>query len=178
MRSSNWLSLRIWLLASFVPLLSGCALVRQWADPTTASVRGVPPTLEQLNVSAATYSQSQLINDLIQIAGLPSDVSLAPGDPQWNLVMRAGVYEIGRQCDQYLDVLFRFNREQRAGRQDLAAAAAATGAIMGIAGASAKALAITAAAFGLGSSLAAAMDAFVRFVERPNDTAGAIARRM
>jgi hypothetical protein len=130
-------------------------LIREWTDPTTVSIRGVPPTLEQLNISATAYSQNLMVDELIQTAGLglPSGTQLPPDDPRWSLVMKAGVYEIGRQCDQYLDVLFRFNREQRAGRQDLAAAAAATGAIMGIAGASAKALAITAASFGLASSL-------------------------
>ena len=82
--------------------------------------------------------------------------------------MKAGVYEIGRQCDQYLDALFRFNREQRAGRQDLAAAAAATGAIMGLSGASAKALAITAAAFGLATSLFDASVNSVLFTIEPS----------
>src|SRR5438128_1927330 len=118
-------------------------------DPTTVSIRGVQPTLEQLNVSATANAQNQLVSDLIQGAGFPPGTQLAPYDDNWSLVMKAGVYEIGRQCDQYLDVLFRYNREQRAGRQDLAAAAAASGAIMGLSGASATAIAITAAAFGL-----------------------------
>jgi hypothetical protein len=132
-------------------LLCACSLIRDQTDPTTVSIRGVQPTLEQLNVGATANAQNQFVNELIQTAGLSSQP--APRSEDWDLVTRAGVYEIGRQCDQYLDALFRFNREQRAGRQDLAAAAAATGAIMGLSHASAKALAITAAAFGLASSL-------------------------
>jgi hypothetical protein len=88
--------------------------------------------------------------NLIVTAGLQPDAERTAED--WDLVFRAGVYEISRQCDQYLDVLFRFNREQRAGRQDLAAAAAAAGAIMGLSGVSSKAIGIAAAAFGLASS--------------------------
>ena len=160
---------RIWLAACLVPLLSACALVREWTDPTTVSIRGIPPTLEQLNVSATIYAQNQLVYDLTVAAGFPPGTQFpARDDINWPLVTRAGIYEIGRQCDQYLDVLFRFNREQRAGRQDLAAAAAATGAIMGLSHASAKALAITAAAFGLTSSLLDASVNSVLFTIEPS----------
>ena len=62
-------------------------------------------------------------------------------------------YEIGRQCDQYLDVLFRFNRNQRAIRQGLTATGAATASILGVAGVVAMPIAITAVAFGLAASL-------------------------
>jgi hypothetical protein len=142
--------------------------MRDQTDPTTVSIRGVEPTLEQLNVSATLDAENQLVNNLIQAAGLPPGTQLAPYDNTWSLVMKAGVYEIGRQCDQYLDVLFRFNREQRAGRQDLAAAAAATAAIMGLASASAKAIAITAAAFGLATSLFDASVNSVLFTIEPS----------
>jgi len=97
-----------------VLVLSNCTLVRDWVDPTTVSIRGVPPTLEQLNVSAAANAQDQFVGDLVNSAGL-GGVQLSYDDKRWELVMKQGVYEIGRQCDQYLDVLFRFNREQRAG---------------------------------------------------------------
>jgi hypothetical protein len=106
------------------------------------------------------------VNDLILKAGLQT--SPRPRDDDWQLVMRAGVYEIGRKCDQYLDALFRFNREQRASRQGLAAAAAASGAIMGIAGATVEALAITAASFGLASSLFDASVNSVLFTIEPS----------
>ena len=166
MWSWNWSAVRIGLAACLALLLSACSLIRDQPDPTTVSIRGVPPTLEQLNVSATAYSQDQLVNELIQTAGLSSQPPSST--PDWSLVTKAGIYEIGRQCDQYLDALFRFNREQRAGRQDLAAAAAATGAIMGISGASAKALAITAAAFGLASSLFDASVNSVLFTIEPS----------
>ena len=170
MWGSNWPSARILLVACLALLLSACSLIRDQLDPTTVSIRGIPPTLEQLNISTTASAQNLMVNELIQTAGLSSQPSSddPKGDPKWSLVMKAGVYEIGRQCDQYLDALFRFNREQRAGRQDLAAAAAATGAIMGISGASAKALAITAAAFGLASSLFDASVNSVLFTIEPS----------
>jgi hypothetical protein len=162
------LLVRPWLAGCLAILLSACSLFRDQTDPTTVSIRGIPPTLEQLNITATVYSQDQLINDLMVTAGLSLDTQLLWNDPRWDLVMRAGVYEIGRQCDQYLDVLFRFNREQRAGRQDLAATAAATAAIMGLSGASAKAIAITAAAFGLATSLFDASVNSVLFTIEPS----------
>jgi hypothetical protein len=155
-----------WLALGFVPLLSACALVRDWTDPTTISVRGLPPTLEQLNVGAAIDAQNQLVAILITTAGLPGQPP--PDDPRWAVVAKAGIYEIGRQYDQYLDVLFRFNRVQRAGRQDLAAAAAAAGAIMGLTGVSSKAIGITAAAFGLASGLFEAHVNSVLFTIEPS----------
>ncbi len=65
-------------------------------------------------------------------------------------------------------MLFRFNRVQRAGRQDLEAAAAATAAVMGISGVGAKAIAITAAAFGLATSLFDASVNSVLFTIEPS----------
>ena len=63
------------------------------------------------------------------------------------------MYEVGRQCDQYLDALSRFNRQPQANRQGLIAVAVASGAILGPAGVTTTAIAITAVAFGLSASL-------------------------
>jgi len=127
-------------------------MIADRADPNTIDVRGVQPTLEQLKVGSTLDAQNSLVNTLIATAGLPEG-PLPAESPQWRLVWKAGQYEIGRQCDQYLDALFRFNRRQRADRQGLAVTAAATAAIMGLTGAAAEALAITAAAFGLTTAL-------------------------
>ena len=69
------------------------------------------------------------------------------------MVTEAGIYEIGRQCDQYLDVLFHFNRNQRAMRQGLTGVGTATATILGLASVAAAPIAITAAAFGLSATL-------------------------
>ena len=132
-------------------LLTSCGMIRDQADPGTVSVRGTQPTLEQLNTPGNTRAQDAFIADLIHKAGISQP--LRTRDDDWSLVAEAGIYEIGRQCDQYLDALFRFNREQRAARQGLTAIGAATAAIMGLAGTAAIPIAITAAAFGLSASL-------------------------
>src|ERR1700730_7048103 len=87
---------KFWLALCFVPLLAGCGLIREWSDPTTVSIRGVPPTLGQLNIGATVYAQNQLVSDLIMASGLPP-TPLPAIDPTWSLVTRAGIYEISRQ---------------------------------------------------------------------------------
>ena len=69
------------------------------------------------------------------------------------MVFEAGVYEVGRQCDQYLDALSHFSRQPQANRPGLIAVAATSGAILGPAGVTTTAIAITAVAFGLSASL-------------------------
>ncbi|CAN5837377.1 hypothetical protein BH11PSE3_BH11PSE3_04650 [soil metagenome] len=139
------------LLACGAVMLASCGALRDEAETSGVSVRGVQPTLEQLNITSGTAAQSLLVNDLIIKAGLTQ--TPAPGDTNWSVVAEAGIYEIGRQCDQYLDLLFRFNRNQRAVRTGLTATGAATATILGLAGIAAPPIAITAAAFGLSASL-------------------------
>ena len=139
------------ILACCVLLLTACQALRDEADVGSVSVRGVPPTLEHLNTSKDWTAQEAFVNDLIRKAGL--NYTPGPGDYSWGFVAEAGIYEIGRQCDQYLDVLFRFNRNQRAIRQGLTATGAATASILGVAGVAAMPIAITAVAFGLAASL-------------------------
>lgn len=132
-------------------LLVSCNAVRDEAETGGVTARGVQPTLEQLNISSGTAAQNLFVNDLIAKAGLT--YTPAPGSGDWAVVTEAGLYEIGRQCDQYLDVLFRFNRNQRAIRTGMTATGAATASILGLAGVAAVPIAITAAAFGLSASL-------------------------
>lgn len=145
------ISARSYLAAGIALSLSACGL-RDQLDPGAVSVHGVQPTLEQLNVTANRQLQDNLVDHFAHQAGLTTK-ELGAQDPRWGLVFEAGVYDVGRQCDQYLDALFRFNREQRANRQGLIAIAAGAGAIMGLAGVTTTAIAITAAAFGLSASL-------------------------
>jgi hypothetical protein len=108
-------------------------------------VHGVPPTLEDLNIGTPTDAQNQLLRNLIMIADPQPRAVVVGATAYWDLILRAGVYEIGRQCDQYLDVLVRFNREQRVLWQDLTAAASGGRCDPGTDGVSSKATGITAA---------------------------------
>jgi hypothetical protein len=58
MRSSDRFLAKVWLTGCSALLLSACGLIRDQTDPTTVSIRGVPPTVEQLNVSATTGAQN------------------------------------------------------------------------------------------------------------------------
>jgi hypothetical protein len=148
--------------------LSACAGFGGGPEPGAVGARGLQPTLEQIGIGSSIAAQDQMLSALMHTAGLPPAPPLLPRDPNWSLVWKAGLYEIGRQCDQYLDALFRFNREQHAFHQDLAATAGATGAIMGLGGASATAIAITAAAFGLSNSLFEASVNSILFTIEPS----------
>lgn|GEM_PF-2018809 len=150
--------LRILLTVFCAILLTSCQALREEADPNIVSVRGVKPTLEQLNITNTTTAQNAFVYDLFEKAGYSgikpgTTLPLPLRDPGWSLIAEAGIYEISRQCDQYLDVLFHFNRNQRALRQGLTATGAATATILGLASVAAAPIAITAAAFGLSASL-------------------------
>jgi hypothetical protein len=160
------ISARSCLAACTALSLSACGL-RDQLDPGAVSVKGLPSTLEQLNVTTNRQLQDNFVEHFAHQAGLTTR-ELRVDDPRWALVFEAGVYEVSRQCDQYLDALFRFNREQRANRQGLIAVAAGAGAIMGLAGAATTAIAITAAAFGLAGSLFDAAVNSVLFTIEPS----------
>ena len=135
-----------------VLVLSACAPSDQ-LDPGAANVARRPAdTRATGHFEGLRRLQDQLLDRLITTAGYPSG-SLGPGDTRWSMVFEAGVYEVGRQCDQYLDALSRFNRQPQANRQGLIAVAVASGAILGPAGVTTTAIAITAVAFGLSASL-------------------------
>jgi hypothetical protein len=131
--------------------LFGCDLARDQTSAARIRARGVPSTIEALSSQEVRASRDALVEQLVADTGLTSEPAL--GDERWAVVFRAGVHEVGRQCDMYLDALFRFNREQRAARQGLSAVAGTTGAILGLTNAATSTLAITAASLGLAGSL-------------------------
>ena len=133
-------------------LLAGCGMVRDQLEPGRVSVRGVQPTVEQIDFAGVAAAQDNLIQALQDQAQLGGE-RLSYQDPRWSLVFKAGIQLINGHCDQYLDALFRFNREQRAARQDLLATGATTSAIMGLTGVGGVPIAIVATAFGLAGSL-------------------------
>lgn len=140
---------------------SGCGLVEDHA-----SLRGVPADLELMaDPVASAKAETRLVEGLAIRAGVAYP-DIAP--QQWDLIFRAGVRMVDGQCDQYLAALFRFNREQRAGRQGLTAIGATTAVISGLAGVGAIAIAITAAAFGLAASLFDASVGSVLFTIEPS----------
>ena len=135
-------------------------------SPDRIGPGGLQASVEQLNYGSVSTRQNELVAQLKSMAGLVGDIP--PLDAQWFLVLKAGMVLVDGQCEQYLDALFRFNREQRAIQQGLTATAATTAAILGLTGASGTAVGITAAALGLGSVLFEAVSNTVLFQLEPS----------
>ena len=135
-----------------VALIGGCGLIQDQMDSSRVSLRGIQPTVEQINFAGVAAAQDGLIQALQDQAQLGGQ-TLSYQDPRWSLVMKAGIQLINGRCDQYLDALFRFNREQRAARQGLTAVGAATSGIMGLTNVAGMPIAIVATAFGLAATL-------------------------
>lgn len=148
-------------------LAGGCSLVRGARDVNRVSLQGLEPRVEQIDFKGVAAAQSDLIDALKEQSQL-KDETLRYEDPRWSLVLRAGLQLVDGRCDQYLDALFRFNREQRAGRQELTAATAATAGIMGLTGAPGRAIAVVATALGLASTLFDATVGSVLFQIEPS----------
>jgi hypothetical protein len=133
-------------------VLSLLALASCDRDVAPTTIQGVPATLEEMAPSQVAGLRDTLVAQFMNDAGLNQN-ELAVGSENWALVFRAGVYEVSRQCDIYLNELFRFQRRQRAGQQGLAAIAGTTGAVLGLTNAAASVIALTSTAFGLTSNL-------------------------
>jgi hypothetical protein len=81
--------------------------------------------VEQPGTITNSPQQNTLVGNLAGAAGYDAR-TLGPGDPKWAQVFEAGVFEIGRQCDQYLDTLSR-TRDPRAAATAIAGTATALG---------------------------------------------------
>jgi len=150
------------LVGMCAALLCACVTTGCVSD----QVVGVPPTLQQSNLVAEQNLQEMMVTSLIRKADLSRE-ALAADPSKWRVVADAGLFEVDVQCDRYLAALFTFNRDQRAGRQVLTAAGAGTAAIMGLTGAAGAAIAITAAAFGMATSVFDAGAGSVLFTVSP-----------
>ena len=148
-------------------LLAGCGMIRDQTDAGRVSIRGVQPTVEQIGFADIAAAQDRLILALQTQAQL-ADQTLGFEDRRWSLIMKAGIQLVNGHCDQYLDALFRFDREQRAAHQGLAATSAATSAIMGLTNVAGTPIAIVATAFGLAGSLFDASVGSVLFQIEPS----------
>ncbi len=153
--------------------LTACGIARDQLSSGSVTVQGVQPTLEQISARSTQAAQNDFIATLIENSGVdqsqtPSGNLRPTNSAEWSVVAKQGVYEISRQCDQYLYVLFRFNRNQSAIRQGLSAVGAGTATILGLSGVAAGPIAITAAAFGLTASLFDASVTSVLFTLEPS----------
>jgi hypothetical protein len=139
-------------------MVSGSILVAAMALGGCASaniLEGPAPSMERLSSDPIQRAnlQTRYIEGLRLSADLPQQARPPVPAEEWRLIQRAGIDQIDEECNNYLSALYRFNAQQKAGRQGLLAATATVGAIMGLAGATTVAIGITAAALGLSASL-------------------------
>ena len=130
-------------------LVTGCTSLRDWRR--FGYVQGLEPALDAGEASASTTNQEGVLLSLAHRANLrPANNDLANIKSQeWPTITEAGFNLVDEQCEKYIDALFWWNRYKRTTVTELSLVGAATAAILGIADASAAAIAITAAAFGL-----------------------------
>lgn len=148
-------------------VLCACGLAERQLMADRAILRGVRPTVEEIPYEQVAAAQKRLITALIQQAHL-GNTQLGANDPNWELVMNAGLHLVNGHCDQYLNALFLFHREARAGRQTLSAINTATAATLGLTGVAGTTISLVATAFGLSESIFDATTNSVLFQIEPS----------
>jgi hypothetical protein len=146
---------RIRMLGALAACLG--ALATAACDPMTDQYfrEGAGSDLYSGQLPQATQLQDAYVYYICRQAGNPND-----GTPDgsscavsnWTTFTLAGMNDIDQRCDAYLSWLDAQRRDRTPVLTQIAAMGAATGAIMGVAGAGTQALAIVATAFGLAST--------------------------
>jgi hypothetical protein len=140
----------LWPFASkkiMISLLSACLslALAGCGDPSLRT--GISPVLDVVSVQSAAINQATIID------ALATDAGLTLGDPRYYYgAAEAGFNYVDDQCSAYFDYMFFLDRRRDELKSGLAAAAATTGAILGVTNASTMSLAIVASAFGFASN--------------------------
>lgn len=138
-----------WAIVLGIITLGGCSqLTEQISDEAFLLRHGVGAEPDPVVVKKYRERQDDYPVEYMRAAGLTREVSQITAT-EWPLIVRAGINQITARCEAYKDAIDQVNRSRKAVNTELAAVGAASAAIMGVAGASAKAIAITASAFGL-----------------------------
>ena len=143
------------MLGALAPCLVAFATAA--CDPVSDQYfrEGAGSDLYSAQLAQATQLQDQYVYYICRQTGNPSEESpdgssCVVGD--WTAFTLAGMNDIERRCDAYLDWLDAQRRDRTPILSQIAAMGGTAGAIMGVAGASTQALAIVASAFGLAST--------------------------
>jgi hypothetical protein len=135
-------------------LLAGCQYSDQYLterDRLLFTGPGIDASPEE--VRAYRANQDAVLIEFFALAGvapLATTPTLAARRPEdWQAVAEAGVNYVDRQCKRYVEALFWADRERNALGKQITLTGAALATILGVVEASAKEIALTAAAFGL-----------------------------
>jgi hypothetical protein len=149
---------RIGMLVAAMALgvtMSGCGVV----DDNSYSTRdGVGAKLQWSNLSEET----QLLNDYVSLICQQADLvrvyrdgtipECRPSGAEWAIFVQAGMNDIDRRCDGFLNYIDYLRRSRVHWLNQLTQTLAATSTVMGATGASAKSMEIVTAAFGLAAN--------------------------
>src|ERR1700747_26648 len=78
--------------------VAGCGMIRDQVEPGRVGVRGVQPTVEQIDFAGVAAAQDNLIQALQDEAQLGGE-RLSYQDPRWSLVFKAGIQLVNGHCD-------------------------------------------------------------------------------
>lgn len=116
-----------------------------------AQLEGPRPELDSEDLEGFAERQSGAVDQLLILAGLQQKP--APGSNDWQAVVDAGILYVDQVCEEYIGALFWFDRWRDSAKSGVALTGASASAAMGILGAAAEAIALTATAFGLTTAL-------------------------
>lgn len=134
-------SARIGLIAFSLSLVSACSTFNNMA----ALNSGADDALTSQDIAAYAAKQDEVYQSLLRLAGLPDQPATTE---EWNQFIMAGVQYANQKCESYLDAVNWAKQGSQRDSNLIGQTGAFTSSVLGIAKASARELAFTAAAFG------------------------------
>lgn len=131
----------ILLISMLLGILSGCSTLDRMSTLNDTGNTGI----DAQEIAQFASNQEEVYQSLVMLAGLPSQ----PVSPdEWSQLIMAGVQYSNQKCENYLDALQWSKSGRQVDSSLLGQGSNFTNSVMGIAKASARELALTAAAFG------------------------------
>ena len=132
---------RIGLIGISLALMSGCSSFNNMS----ALNSGANESLTSADIAAYTAKQEEVYQSLLRLAGLPDQPATTE---EWNQFIMAGVQYSNQKCESYLDAVNWVKQGSQRDSNLIGQTGLFTNGVLGIAKASARELALTAAAFG------------------------------
>ena len=138
-------SFRVIAPISLALVLSGCSeeFIRY------SYLSGPGADFRQERVLEFAQSEDEIVAQFASIAGVNYNSINGHTNDQWKEVARAGINFADVECARYIDSIYWFNRFRVTSTNQVALVGAATAGILGVAGAAADTLTMTALSFGL-----------------------------
>ncbi|MBB4121720.1 hypothetical protein [Martelella radicis] len=146
--------------SSVLALCTGCI-----AGGDFSAARGPSPVLQAGAVKNSTENYQRVLAQLIARAGYSETANAV----DWYEVARAGFGYVDEQCNEYLAALYRIRKNRDATSSQITAFGLSAGNILALVDAGAKAIAITADAFGLAQSVNNNATSALLFAMDPSD---------